>query len=118
MIQYPLTRIFSTARVIADECSDLHTNRLRSARMAGGFGSAQLARRENSPGRASIMATTAVVESEASSLLVILHYLLKNNTKFMMCCGAGPNTSRRLVARIAVAVSRSATASTGGRWGV
>jgi len=89
MTQHPPTPIFSTARAIVARCIDLHTNRMRWARMAGGFGSVPLAHRENSPGSALDASLDRVVESEASPLLVILHYLLKNNTKFMMCCGAG-----------------------------
>ena len=94
-MNYPPTPIFSTERDIDGTSGDLHTNRPGVARMAGGFGSAPLARRENSPGSETNGTPSVPVESEASSLLVILHYLLKNNTKFMTGYGAGANTSRR-----------------------
>ena len=95
-MNYPPTPIFSTERDIDGTSGDLHTNRPGVARMAGGFGSAPLARRENSPGSETNGTPSVPVESQASSLLVILHYLLKNNTTFMTGDEAGqvaPNDS-------------------------
>lgn len=94
------TSIFSHVRGIDDGCSDLHTNRLRSSRMTGGFGlGAVLSRRRaNSPGSTPDGTPSVPVESKASLLLVILHYLLKNNIGFIIGYGAGLNTSRRVVA--------------------
>ena len=113
-MNYPPTPIFSTERDIDGTSGDLHTNRPGVARMAGGFGSAPLARRENSPGSETNGTPSVPVESEASSLLVILHYLLKNNITFMCGIGAGYNTSRGPVA----SHCDNGRGLTRGRWGV